>query len=57
MEVKRLKDMGLVIIEHVELDLLHDCKVLIRAHGEPPETYHIALKNNLKLIDASCPSC
>jgi 4-hydroxy-3-methylbut-2-enyl diphosphate reductase len=55
MEVKRLKDMGLVIIEHVELDLLHDCKVLIRAHGEPPETYHIALKNNLKLIDASCP--
>ena len=55
MEVKRLKDMGLIIIEHDELDQLHDCKVLIRAHGEPPETYRIALKNNLELIDASCP--
>ena len=55
MEVKRLKDMGLIIIEHEELDTLHNCKVLIRAHGEPPETYRIALKNNIELIDASCP--
>ena len=55
MEVKRLKDMGLAIIEHEELEKLHDCKVLIRAHGEPPETYRIALKNNIELIDASCP--
>jgi 4-hydroxy-3-methylbut-2-enyl diphosphate reductase len=55
MEVKRLKDMGLIIIEQDELNRLHDCKVLIRAHGEPPETYRIALKNNLELIDASCP--
>ena len=55
MEVKRLKDMGLIIIEQDELDRLKNCKVLIRAHGEPPETYRIALKNNLNLIDASCP--
>ena len=55
MEVKRLKDMGLIIIEHNELDQLSNCKVLIRAHGEPPETYRTALKNNLELIDASCP--
>jgi 4-hydroxy-3-methylbut-2-enyl diphosphate reductase len=55
MEVKRLKEMGLTIIEHDELDRLHDCKVLIRAHGEPPETYRTALKNNIELIDASCP--
>ena len=55
MEVKRLKDLGLIIIEHDELDRLSNCKVLIRAHGEPPETYRIALKNNLELIDASCP--
>ncbi len=55
MEVKRLKDMGLIIIGHDELERLHDCKVLIRAHGEPPQTYRIALKNNLELIDASCP--
>ena len=55
MEVKRLKDMGLMIIEHEELEKLHDCKVLIRAHGEPPETYRTALNNNLQLIDASCP--
>jgi 4-hydroxy-3-methylbut-2-enyl diphosphate reductase len=55
MEVKRLKEMGLIIIEQSELDQLQNCKVLIRAHGEPPETYRIALKNNLELIDASCP--
>ncbi|MCX6243128.1 MAG: 4-hydroxy-3-methylbut-2-enyl diphosphate reductase [Bacteroidetes bacterium] len=55
MEVNRLKEMGLIIIGHDELDQLHDCKVLIRAHGEPPETYRIALKNNLQLLDASCP--
>ncbi|MFC2101796.1 4-hydroxy-3-methylbut-2-enyl diphosphate reductase [Bacteroidota bacterium] len=55
MEVSRLKEMGLVIIEHKDLSNLHDCKVMIRAHGEPPETYQIALKNNIHLVDASCP--
>ena len=55
MEVKRLYDKGLRIIDHEQLKNLHDCKVLIRAHGEPPETYQIALKNNIELIDASCP--
>jgi|SRR5688572_26802804 len=55
MEVKRLYEKGLRIIDHKQLKNLHDCKVLIRAHGEPPETYQIALKNNIELIDASCP--
>jgi 4-hydroxy-3-methylbut-2-enyl diphosphate reductase len=55
MEVKRLYDKGLRIIDHSQLKDLHDCKVLIRAHGEPPETYQIALQNNIELIDASCP--
>src|SRR6478609_6817160 len=55
MEVKRLNDKGLRIIEREELKLLKDCKVLIRAHGEPPETYQIALDNNIELVDASCP--
>jgi 4-hydroxy-3-methylbut-2-enyl diphosphate reductase len=55
MEVSRLKQMGLVIISHEELEKLHDCTVLIRAHGEPPETYRTALFNNIELIDASCP--
>jgi 4-hydroxy-3-methylbut-2-enyl diphosphate reductase len=55
MEVKRLHDKGLRVINHDQLRDLHDCKVLIRAHGEPPETYAIALKNNIELIDASCP--
>jgi 4-hydroxy-3-methylbut-2-en-1-yl diphosphate reductase len=55
MEVNRLRDEGLVIIEHKDLEKLKDTKVLIRAHGEPPETYQVALKNNLSLIDASCP--
>ena len=55
MEVDRLNDMGLEIINHQQLGELKDCKVLIRAHGEPPETYHTALKNNIQLLDASCP--
>ena len=55
MEVKRLYERGLRIINREELKNLHDCRVLIRAHGEPPETYKIALKNNIEIIDASCP--
>jgi len=55
MEVQRLHEKGLQIIDHEDLKKLRDCKVLIRAHGEPPETYQLALKNNIELIDASCP--
>lgn len=55
MEVKRLFEKGLRIIDHEQFKELHDCKVLIRAHGEPPETYALAVKNNIELIDASCP--
>ncbi|REJ84899.1 MAG: 4-hydroxy-3-methylbut-2-enyl diphosphate reductase [Bacteroidetes bacterium] len=55
MEVERLRSKGLEIIDHERLKTLRDCKVLIRAHGEPPETYKIALENNIELIDASCP--
>ncbi|NDK55191.1 4-hydroxy-3-methylbut-2-enyl diphosphate reductase [Pontibacter fetidus] len=55
MEVQRLYKKGLRVIDREELRNLRDCKVLIRAHGEPPETYQIALENNLELIDASCP--
>lgn len=54
-EVKRLKNKGLKIIDHIALHELRDEKVLIRAHGEPPSTYELAIKNNLTLIDASCP--
>ena len=54
-EVERLNNLGLEIINHDDLNKLSDCKVLIRAHGEPPETYKIALKNNIQLLDASCP--
>ncbi|MDJ1499701.1 4-hydroxy-3-methylbut-2-enyl diphosphate reductase [Xanthocytophaga agilis] len=55
MEVKRLHDKGLRIIDREQMKELHDCKLLIRAHGEPPATYELALKNNIELIDASCP--
>lgn len=55
MEVDRLAAKGLVIIDNEDLKDLKDCKVLIRAHGEPPETYKIAIENNIELIDASCP--
>lgn len=54
-EVARLKNKGLRIIGHDVLPTLQNEKVLIRAHGEAPETYRIALDNNITLIDASCP--
>ncbi|MEY2704703.1 MAG: hypothetical protein RL407_765 [Bacteroidota bacterium] len=55
MEVKRLREKGLVVIDREQLQELSNCKVLIRAHGEPPETYKLAIENNIELIDASCP--
>ncbi|GAB2493123.1 4-hydroxy-3-methylbut-2-enyl diphosphate reductase [Algoriphagus taiwanensis] len=55
MEVKRLREKGLIVIDREQLAELSDCKVLIRAHGEPPETYKTAIENNIELIDASCP--
>lgn len=54
-EVERLKKEGLKTIDHDEFEKIHDCKVLLRAHGEPPLTYEIAKKNNIEIIDASCP--
>jgi len=54
-EVERLTRLGLITIDHAQFELLHNAKVLLRAHGEPPRTYQIAKKNNLTLIDASCP--
>ncbi|MDR3047033.1 MAG: 4-hydroxy-3-methylbut-2-enyl diphosphate reductase [Bacteroidales bacterium] len=54
-ELQRLRDMGLEIISYKEFLQLKDTTVLIRAHGEPPETYDIARKNNITVIDATCP--
>src|SRR5947207_1607871 len=54
-EVKRLGARGLKIINHEDLRKLRDCRVLIRAHGEPPQTYITAMENNIELLDASCP--
>ena len=54
-EVERLKAKGLITIDHEQLKQLHDVKVLLRAHGEPPETYRIAAENNIEIIDATCP--
>lgn len=54
-EVSRLHEKGLVTITHEELEKLHDVKVLLRAHGEPPSTYETACRNNIEIIDATCP--
>jgi len=54
-EVERLRKMGLVTIDHEQFRKLRNCKVLIRAHGEPPETYETAAKNNITIIEATCP--
>ncbi len=55
MEVERLHRQGLVTIDHQQLKRLHGAKVLLRAHGEPPETYETARQNNIQIIDATCP--
>jgi len=55
MEVERLEKEGLITINHEQLKTLRDVKVLLRAHGEPPETYEIARRNNIEIIDATCP--
>lgn len=54
-EVERLDKLGLETIDYDDLRTLHNVRVLLRAHGEPPSTYHIAQRNNIEIIDASCP--
>ena len=54
-EIHRLNKRGLKTISHEQFKKLHDISVLIRAHGEPPETYEIAKKNHINMIDATCP--
>lgn len=54
-EVERLRQKGLITINHDELASLHNAKVLLRAHGEPPTTYETARRNNIEIIDATCP--
>lgn len=54
-EVERLDKLGLVTIDYDDLRTLHNVRVLLRAHGEPPSTYRIAQQNNIEIIDASCP--
>lgn len=55
MEVERLHAQGLITINHDDLKKLHGVKVLLRAHGEPPETYELARQNHIDIIDATCP--
>ena len=55
MEVERLHEQGLITINHEDMRSLRGVKVLLRAHGEPPETYALAKKNDIEIIDATCP--
>ena len=54
-EVERLRKKGLKTITHEEMKGLRNVKVLLRAHGEPPSTYELARRNNIEIIDATCP--
>ncbi len=54
-EVSRLNSLGLRTIDHEKMKSMRDVKVLLRAHGEPPSTYELARRNNIDIIDASCP--
>jgi len=55
MECERLRQMGLITINHEQMQELHHAKVLLRAHGEPPATYELARRNDIEIIDATCP--
>lgn len=55
LEIERLSGLGLITISYSEFNNLRDCKVLIRAHGEPPSTYETASRNNITIIEATCP--
>lgn len=55
MEMERLHQQGLITIDHDEFAQLHNVRVLLRAHGEPPETYETAQRNNIEIVDATCP--
>ena len=54
-EVERLEGMGLRSIDHEQFQQLRDCRVLFRAHGEPPSSYETAERNHIEVVDASCP--
>lgn len=54
-ELERLKKKGLEILSIEEVEQLHDDVILVRAHGEPPETYELARRNRLQVIDCTCP--
>ncbi len=54
-EVERLTSEGLKTIEHEDMAHLHDVRLLLRAHGEPPHTYEVAAENHIEIIDATCP--
>ena len=55
MECERLREMGLIAIDHEQFRELNGVRVLLRAHGEPPETYEMAQERGIELIDATCP--
>lgn len=54
-EVERLTSKGLKTVDHEDMLHLHDARLLLRAHGEPPKTYEVAANNNIEIIDATCP--
>jgi 4-hydroxy-3-methylbut-2-en-1-yl diphosphate reductase len=54
-EVERLHNRGLIVIDHSDLEKIYNTRVLVRAHGEPPSTYDTAQRNNLEIIEATCP--
>ncbi|MFC2080571.1 4-hydroxy-3-methylbut-2-enyl diphosphate reductase [Bacteroidota bacterium] len=54
-EIGRLDELGLKTISSIDSSELKPGKVVIRAHGEPPETFDYARANNIQIIDATCP--
>lgn len=59
-ELHRLEEKGLVTVSKDDLRKMEaeGCKpdtILIRAHGEPPQTYSMAKEMGVEVIDCTCP--
>ena len=57
-ELSRLGARGLVTIGHEDIGNIpkpDEETLLIRAHGEPPETYELARQTGIDVIDCTCP--
>jgi len=54
-EIKRLESLGIQTISKERLLRMKGEAVVIRAHGEPPETFNTIASAGIDLVDGTCP--